>query len=178
MTDAELRKLNRKDLLELLVDRTRELQAVQAKLAETEAALHSREIRLEQAGSIAEASLQLNGVFEAAQAACQQYIDSVTQLAQRQEQTCAQRDEESRTKAQALLAETEARCAARERETEARCAELTAKAEAEARSYWDLVSQKLYAFVEEHDALRQLLATLKDQTAGNDAHGSNEQTDA
>ena len=39
--------------------------------------LASRQIRLEQAGSIAEAALKLNGVFEAAQAACNQYLENI-----------------------------------------------------------------------------------------------------
>lgn len=43
----------------------------------------SREIELEEAGSIAEAALRLNGVFEAAQRAAEQYLVNVRSLSER-----------------------------------------------------------------------------------------------
>ena len=42
----------------------------------------SRRIELEKAGSIAEASLRLNGVFEAAQKAADQYLENLRQLSE------------------------------------------------------------------------------------------------
>lgn len=45
-----------------------------------EAERHKREIELQEAGSIAEAALRLNGVFAAAQKAADQYLDSVRTL--------------------------------------------------------------------------------------------------
>ena len=68
MTDNDVKKLSRKDLLEMLIDQSREIESLRAKLSEAEAALKKREIAIDKAGSIAEASLLLNGVFEAAQA--------------------------------------------------------------------------------------------------------------
>ena len=44
--------------------------------------LKDRRILLGQAGSIAEAALRLNGVFEAAEAAAQQYLENVRRLAE------------------------------------------------------------------------------------------------
>ena len=44
---------------------------------------NSRDIRLTEAGSIAQAALQLNGVFEAAQQAADQYIYNLQQMQQR-----------------------------------------------------------------------------------------------
>lgn len=73
MTDRELRKLNRTELLELLVAQGRELTAVQRQLDEAREQLKTREIVLEKAGSIAEASIQLNNVINAAQRAADQY---------------------------------------------------------------------------------------------------------
>ena len=77
MTDKELRRLSRKDLLELLIAQGRELDTLKAELEDARAALHDRQIRIDNAGSIAEAALQLNGVFEAAQAAAQQYLENI-----------------------------------------------------------------------------------------------------
>ena len=72
-----LRKLNKLQLLELLAQQERELQALRKELEEKTAALEDRRIRIEQAGSIAEASMRLNEVFEAAQRAADQYLESL-----------------------------------------------------------------------------------------------------
>lgn len=77
MTDKELRKLSRRDLLELLLAQSREQDALKQELAKAKEELAKRQICLEQAGSIAEAALRLNGVFEAAQAAADQYLESI-----------------------------------------------------------------------------------------------------
>ena len=69
MTEKELRKLGRAELLELLLEQAREFEALEQRLNAAEAALQSRQLQLETCGSIAEASLKLNGVFEAAQKA-------------------------------------------------------------------------------------------------------------
>lgn len=82
MTDRELRKLNRRELLELLVEQERELEHLQEMLREAEERTQSREIRISEAGSIAEAALMLNGVFEAAQAAADQYLDNICRAEQ------------------------------------------------------------------------------------------------
>ena len=85
MTERELRKLSRADLLELLLWQRRENERLRAELEQSNRKLANREIILEHAGSIAEASLLLNGVFEAAQAACTQYIENIQLLSKRQE---------------------------------------------------------------------------------------------
>ena len=72
-----LRKLSKLQLLELLAQQERELQTLRKELEEKNAALEDRRIRVEKAGSIAEAALKLNEVFEAAQRAADQYLESV-----------------------------------------------------------------------------------------------------
>jgi len=84
MTDLELRKLNRMELLELLLEARRENEQLREQLKATEELLNSRTIEIENAGSIAEAALALNGVFEAAQKAADQYLDNIRCLAEEQ----------------------------------------------------------------------------------------------
>ncbi len=96
MTEQELQRLNRKDLLEIMVEQGRELEALKKELNEAKEALQSREIALDEAGSIAVAALQINGIFEVAQAASQQYIENIKKLNERQTAICAQREAESR----------------------------------------------------------------------------------
>jgi|GEM_PF-2617971 len=88
MKEKELRRLSRADLLEMLIDQSKELQEVREKLHQAEAELKKREIAIQNAGSIAEASLVLNGVFEAAQAACREYVENTHKYCERQEPVC------------------------------------------------------------------------------------------
>ena len=85
MTDKELKKLRRIDLLNILLAQSREIDLLREKLRETEAALQDKTLMIDKAGSIAEASLQLNGIFRAAELACQQYTDNIRLLNERQE---------------------------------------------------------------------------------------------
>ncbi len=84
MTDQELRKLSRADLLELLLEQSRENEKLREELKQTQEKLASRKIEIDNAGSIAEAALKLNGVFEAAQQAAEQYLENIRQLAEEQ----------------------------------------------------------------------------------------------
>jgi len=114
MTEKELRKLSRADLLEMLIDQGEELRRVKEQLEEAEDALRDREIKIDTAGSIAEAALQLNGVFEAAQASCEQYMENIRKLSSRQEAVCRKLEQESKDRAARQLAETKRQCAAME----------------------------------------------------------------
>ncbi|MDO5785622.1 MAG: DNA repair protein [Eubacteriales bacterium] len=82
MTDQELRKLSRADLLELLLRQSKENEQLREQLKQAQEQLASREIKIDNAGSIAEAALQLNGVFEAAEQAAAQYLENVRRLAE------------------------------------------------------------------------------------------------
>lgn len=73
----ELRKLSRTELLELLIEQARENLELKDQLQRALAELESRQLAVSQSGSIAEAALKLNGVFEAAQAAIDQYRENV-----------------------------------------------------------------------------------------------------
>ena len=107
------------------------------------------EIILDEAGSIAVAALRLNGIFEMAQAASQQYIENIQKLNDRQALICTQRDEESQASAERLL-----------RETQEKCQEMEREAKEKSEAYWREVSQRLQLFYESHQELRELLDFL------------------
>ena len=77
MTDKDLRRLSRSELLEMLIAQTEENRQLKIRLERAEAQLRDRRIAVEKAGSLAEAALQLNRVFEAADKAAQQYLENV-----------------------------------------------------------------------------------------------------
>lgn len=80
LTDKELRKLSRIDLLELLLEKSRENEKLKEELEQVKAKLADRKINIEKAGSIAQAALALNGVFQAAQAAADQYLENLRRI--------------------------------------------------------------------------------------------------
>ena len=81
MTDKELRRLSRAELLEMLLAQVEENEKLKVRLDEAEQALEDRRIAIARAGSLAEASLQLNKVFAAADRAARQYVENVQRLA-------------------------------------------------------------------------------------------------
>lgn len=160
MTDQELKKLSRKDLLELLIKQGQDFQELEHKYEQLEEKLKSREITLEKAGSIAEASLQLNGIFEAAQEACQQYTDNIILLNQRQETICRQLEQESREKAEKLLQEAEEQSLNLKRKTETECADMIKNAKEQSKAYWEELLKKMKAFTAEHAELQDMFSMV------------------
>lgn len=107
MTSADLKKLSRGELLEMLIAQTEENAALKARLQKAEKELHDRSLRINNAGSIAEAALQLNGVFQAADAAAQQYLENIRELSEQQDEIRQQIEDEAQLAAQAIIAEAE-----------------------------------------------------------------------
>lgn len=77
MTEKKLRKLSRRELLEMLVVQTRKVESLEKQLEETNQKLQDKMIQIENSGSMAEAVMRLNGVFEAAENAARQYLENI-----------------------------------------------------------------------------------------------------
>lgn len=166
MTERELRRLGRGDLLNLLLEQSLENQRLREQLQSAQDALADRTLRIEKAGSIAEASLQLSGVFEAAQEACRQYTDNIMRLSQREEEICAQRDKESQEKAAQIIEEAQKQAEETIGSAQKQSAEILEQAKAESQKYWDAVSAKLAVISSEHEELRHQLSQMPAQDRG------------
>ena len=101
MTEKEIKKLNRYQLLELLIVQTERADKLQAKLEEVESKLQDQELKISSLGSIAEASLQLGGVFQAAQDAADMYIAAAKKHGEEIEEAAHKKAAEILTQAQA-----------------------------------------------------------------------------
>ena len=97
MTEKEMRRLRRADLLEMLLALRKENEQLRQQLEQATNELENRRIQVDSSGSLAEAALRLNGVFEAAQAACVQYTENVRQRLEQQEL-------ETKNKCEAMIA--------------------------------------------------------------------------
>lgn len=135
MTEKELRRLSRTDLLELLLAQRKENEQLRCILDETQAQLADRTIKIDNAGSIAEASLQLSGIFSAAQDSCQYYMENIKLLSERQTKICQQM----------------------EAQTKEKCDRMVAEAELKSQQCWENCSVKIRQLVESFEGLQQVM---------------------
>lgn len=124
MTERELKKLNKNQLLELLKEQTERANRIEIEFEEVKRKLKERKLMEEHAGSIAEAALKLNGVFEAAQEAADQYLENIERISAQQDMATKKIEEEARAKAEKMLQETERRCKEREEEEKKKLEEI------------------------------------------------------
>lgn len=141
MADRELRHMRRTELVEIIFALKQSEDQLKAENADLTAKLEQRQIHLDSAGSIAQAALELNHVFEAAQAAADDYLASVRSVDRDALQAKAEADQilaQARAEAEQLKAQTKRECDAlteaaehKRAQTEADCAALRAKTEQE-----------------------------------------------
>lgn len=103
MTERELKKLSRSDLLELLLVQTKENELLKKKLEETEKALEERQLRLVRVGTLAEAMVEVNHVMEAAQAAADQYLENIAVMEAEAKARCEDMVRAAQKEAQQIL---------------------------------------------------------------------------
>ena len=120
MTDKELRKLSRADLIAMMLELAKENQQLRENLETAQQSLESRRISIEKAGSLADAALQLNGVFEAAEDACSQYARNLQERSRQIQEYCDRM----------------------ERQTREKCDKMLDQAQREADAYWEFVRGK------------------------------------
>lgn len=80
MAEKDLKRINRQGLLEMLLEASEENSRLQADNEALHAKLSEQELKLTECGSIAEASLKLSGIFEAAQTAAGIYLENVERV--------------------------------------------------------------------------------------------------
>ena len=103
MTEKELRKLNRSELLQLLLIQTRENERLQKELDAARRQIADRRLHVEKAGNLAQAVLEVNHVLEAAQKAAEQYLLNISAMEQETEQRCERMLMEAQDEAELIL---------------------------------------------------------------------------
>lgn len=142
MTDKELRRLSRSELLEMLIAQTEENDRLKTGLEQAEAQLRDRRTAIDKAGSIAEAALALNGVFQAAEAAAQQYLENIQRISGQQDELYC-----------ALKEKAEKETAQMQQEAQA----YSQKVHAEADAYWKQVAARAAKLLEDQNSLREMI---------------------
>ena len=101
MTDREFKRLSRAQLIDIIYQYQLQIDSLAAEKAELEQTLADRRIRLQDAGNIAAAALEINNCFRSAQCAAEQYLDEIKELRK-----------EAEAERQRILAEAQAEAAA------------------------------------------------------------------
>lgn len=83
MTERELKKLSRIELLKILIDQMTENESIRLENRWLKQQLEDRSLDINKCGSIAEAALTVNGYFLAADRAAKQYLDNAADKAER-----------------------------------------------------------------------------------------------
>ena len=179
MTDKELQRLKRRELLEILLEQSKEKDTLSMQLNEKDRMIKElqlklaiRKIDLEKVGTLAEASFVLNGVLEAADKAAQQYLENIQNLHEKEkslfevkkeevEASCKTKIKETEKRSKELLEMTKEICDERKKETEEKCQCLEQKAKEEVEKKWNDLSGRLEEFYESHQGLRELLSSGK-----------------
>ena len=149
MADRELRRMHRAELIEIIYALKQSEDQLKAQNAALTAQLQDRQLRLEKAGSIAQAALELNNVFAAAQAAADDYLHSVQASLADTDAAAANTLSQARSEARRILeqaqADADALTAASEQkrtQTEADCKAMVERAEQEVQQRWQTFDRK------------------------------------
>lgn len=149
MAEQELRRMSRAELIEIIYLLKQHEADLLKKNEMLEQRLADRTLKMKQAGSIAQAALALNGVFDAAQAAADEYLTSVEAidpetekkaeavLAKAREEADAIR-ENAKQESQRILAKAERKRA----QTEHECTLQREQTEQEVRQRWDAFEEQ------------------------------------
>ena len=77
MNNNKLRKISKKELLEILLSQAKRIEELEKELKETKEKLESKIITVNESGTLAEAVLKINGIFETAQKSADQYLFNI-----------------------------------------------------------------------------------------------------
>ena len=152
MTDKDLRHLSRAELLGILYEQQKRYEESLAENQALRQQLEDRTLRVASAGSIAEAAIQVNGVFEAAQAA-DQYLASVKAATAEM----VRKTDEAQRQREALLENARQEAAGIVQAAQAQADRLLAEVDAQIDTRWKEFQKNADALIHAHDELRMLI---------------------
>lgn len=113
MTEKELKHLGRSDLIDIIYQLQKNEENLVKMNENLKARLASKELKIENAGSLAEAAIAVSGVFEKAQLAADMYLSELQKRSNNIEQEYNARIAEAKEEAAQILAEAERKAKAR-----------------------------------------------------------------
>lgn len=105
MTDKEFRRLKRPQLIEIIYQLQLEQQKLIDERNELQQRLDNWQSKIEEAGSIAEATVAVSNIFEVAQKTAEQYLNEIRIKREETDEECVRVLQEARTEADRLRKE-------------------------------------------------------------------------
>lgn len=133
MAQTEFRKLKRLELVDIIYKLQEGLEDQKKETEELKKKLADRELKMEKAGSIAQAAVALNELMETAQRTADQYLISVRGAVRREELEASQRTAEAAFTAERLIREAKSGAEELRKKAETEAKAVREKAEAEAK---------------------------------------------
>ena len=107
MVSKELKRLSRRELVDIIYQLKKNEQEKQAQIDSLEEALQDKRIRISVAGSIAEAATDITQIFSAAQATADLYLQEIALMREETEKACIKMLEEAKKQAERILTEAQ-----------------------------------------------------------------------
>lgn len=149
MTDKELRRLSRAELLEILIRLTNENEELKRNLNDAEGKLNDRKIMIGESGSIAEAALKLSDVFSAAENTAKLYLENSERLCDEKTAGAEAYSEKTRREADDYSAKVREEADAYSRQTHGDADETAAKTREDADTYSVRIRDEADRYLEE-----------------------------
>ena len=134
--------LSKNEMIMVMHDQEQEIERLKAKVAELQGTIDNYEIKISETGTLAEASAQINNLFEAAQATVETYIANIKKRDEKSEQILAS------VQKQADEIISEAETVAQKR---------LAAADVEIDEKWAVIESRLLVMYESHKGLQELV---------------------
>lgn len=128
MEERKLKKISKKELLEILLSQANKIDELEKELAKVKKQLDSKKLKYEDCGNLAEAVLKFNNVFETAQQAADQYLLNVQEKCKKIEKDTMKACEAEKDK---IIKNTEKICNRKKKEAEKYLVTTARKAKAE-----------------------------------------------
>lgn len=107
MISKELKKLSRRELVDIIYQMKKNEQQMQEEIAALQDALQEKRIRISEAGSIAEAATSITNVFASAQRAADLYLQEIACMKEETRQECNRMIADARRTAERIYADLE-----------------------------------------------------------------------
>ncbi len=153
MTDKELKRLGRAELIDIIYELQKQSEEKDAQMQKMQTALNERTLRMANAGSIAEAAISLNGVFEAAQAAAEQYLASIRAA----EASNAAKQAEAEQQQKKMLEEASRKAEETILLAKGQAQSIVEKAEAQVAEKWTAFERRANELIRAHEELQALM---------------------
>lgn len=110
MIRKELKRLSRRELVDIIYQLKKNDQQKQEQIDVLEKALQEKRIRVSVAGSIAEAAVDITNIFSAAQTTADLYLHEISRMKEDTARECAKMLEDARKKVENILADAKKQC--------------------------------------------------------------------